>query len=616
MSTESTVITRGKTVSEMPIAGDARGVEIYCVKGDGDYRVIPGEEGGLATLGEGRRVPDDQLPPDLVAAPQRLSLVEALLAVVQAGQLGGRLGYATRGDLYADLAHGQGTLAEVTNDSTSARNGVYRKVGASGGGSWEKAAALVIPVGSVGANEIADGSIGGPKIAASAVTASKLAAAFNYRGVLSAGTANDVVVAGNYLVTGGLSDLPPGVSSGYLSVTAYNSNSYVVQEFISLNSPGSAWKRVIRPNNGPTYGSWIPQGLGPGAVTSTSLADYSVNSAKLGQSYSYRSPLSSGSADDVRVAGRYLITGAMAGMPAGAPVSGYLDVHVHGNWVTQEFSSLYAPDVAWRRTLRTDTAIFYPWGMTKSTGLGALNGKTVAFFGDSITENGDYPERLAVRLGCQVRKFGFGGCRMGLHNETSAGLLYGKMSMWKLADYVSSGNYSELIAAADALFATEGDDNRSQAALLAATNWTTVDYVVIGFGTNDWSGSTILGVATDTSPTTFCGAVNYVIDRLLTAYPHLKICFTSPLWRSRKSAGDGLESDSNPNDNGVYLYEYVDAVVDLARRNKLPAVDLYRSSGINKYTGSLYLADGLHPVAGSGFQLLADKVSAFLSSQY
>lgn len=48
----------------------------------------------------------------------------------------GLVGKATRADLYADLAHADGTIAYVTNDPTAAYNGVYRKSGANGSGSW------------------------------------------------------------------------------------------------------------------------------------------------------------------------------------------------------------------------------------------------------------------------------------------------------------------------------------------------------------------------------------------------------------------------------------------------------------------------------------------------
>jgi len=58
------------------------------------------------------------------------------LEELRQGQQAGMLGFATKADMDGDLAHPDGTLALVTNDSTPANNGTYRKQGASGAGSW------------------------------------------------------------------------------------------------------------------------------------------------------------------------------------------------------------------------------------------------------------------------------------------------------------------------------------------------------------------------------------------------------------------------------------------------------------------------------------------------
>lgn len=58
----------------------------------------------------------------------------------QARLLGATIGFATKADMDASLAHPDGTLALVTNDATAANNGTYRKTGASGSGSWVQSA--------------------------------------------------------------------------------------------------------------------------------------------------------------------------------------------------------------------------------------------------------------------------------------------------------------------------------------------------------------------------------------------------------------------------------------------------------------------------------------------
>jgi hypothetical protein len=61
---------------------------------------------------------------------------------VQAFTSNGGLIYQTKAQLDADLAHGANSSAWVVADSTAANNGIYRKTGASGTGSWTRVADL------------------------------------------------------------------------------------------------------------------------------------------------------------------------------------------------------------------------------------------------------------------------------------------------------------------------------------------------------------------------------------------------------------------------------------------------------------------------------------------
>lgn len=62
--------------------------------------------------------------------------------VINAFTSAGGLIYDTRALLYADLAKSANSLAWVVNDLTAGFNGIYMKIGASGGGSWERSADL------------------------------------------------------------------------------------------------------------------------------------------------------------------------------------------------------------------------------------------------------------------------------------------------------------------------------------------------------------------------------------------------------------------------------------------------------------------------------------------
>lgn len=73
----------------------------------------------------------------------RLGVLEAndvvqddAIAALQAGQGSAVYGYATKALMDADLVPVEGSIAYVTNDTTATNNGTYRKVGATGTGSW------------------------------------------------------------------------------------------------------------------------------------------------------------------------------------------------------------------------------------------------------------------------------------------------------------------------------------------------------------------------------------------------------------------------------------------------------------------------------------------------
>ncbi|HEY1035536.1 MAG TPA: sialate O-acetylesterase [Pseudoxanthomonas sp.] len=103
-------IITGEKLSEKPVLSSAKGAELYGIKGGQDYRVIVGSAGGVAEHDR--------------------------LVAVELAQTSGAIGYATKANMDADLAHDAGALALVTNDPTAENNGTYRKTGASGAGSW------------------------------------------------------------------------------------------------------------------------------------------------------------------------------------------------------------------------------------------------------------------------------------------------------------------------------------------------------------------------------------------------------------------------------------------------------------------------------------------------
>lgn len=87
----------------------------------------------------------DGVPPSGVHEPKK-SEIRALLSgyerTIDSFLAGGGYVYSNMAALDADLAKPANSLAWVTEDATAANNGIYRKVGASGAGSWSRTADL------------------------------------------------------------------------------------------------------------------------------------------------------------------------------------------------------------------------------------------------------------------------------------------------------------------------------------------------------------------------------------------------------------------------------------------------------------------------------------------
>ena len=391
------------------------------------------------------------------------------------------------------------------------------------------------------------------------------------------------------------SDFVLKVNDGFLAPSGV-----FVQQRLELSSnPNEAWVRRVNVS-GADGQPWSRSTSGSGATGRDQLAAYFDGGADI----------VSGSVDDVANSGVYLVPNAntVAGLPVGA-ASGILEVRRNddGGWGYQEYTDLFTATLKQRRMTRAGFTP-EPWqGM-------AASGKIIACFGDSITENGTYPQQLAQMIGGEVLRMGFGGCRMANHEDSG----YNAMSMCNISANIKTGDYVSLINGAQDVFDRTGDDNRVQAQLIANTDWATVDYAIIFFGTNDYSAGVPIGTDTDTDGTTFAGGINKTVTNLLGANPSLKILFITPFWRPRILAGDGKESDSYPNSNGDYLINFADKIINSADSHHVASQDLYRKSGIGLLTQNEYLGagDDIHPSDPAGYSYLAQKIASGFKANF
>ena len=208
-----------------------------------------------------------------------------------------------------------------------------------------------------------------------------------------------------------------------------------------------------------------------------------------------------------------------------------------------------------------------------------LQGKTINFLGDSITEGHiaqnlrGFPVLLQERCGLkEMRNYGRADTRIARQHTPSP------YANW---DYD---------------FCQRALDMNPQA-----------DVVVVFGGTNDFgTGDAPLGSFDDRTPNTFYGACHTLYSTLLTRYPDGVIVVITPLPRA-------IEENE---EQGKTLSQYVQAIRQVAAFYHLPLLDLYAESGLQPTLPSVqqaYMPDGLHP-NDAGHSLLADLIEAFLTA--
>ena len=232
-----------------------------------------------------------------------------------------------------------------------------------------------------------------------------------------------------------------------------------------------------------------------------------------------------------------------------------------------------------------------------------FNGKKVLCMGDSITAFCGYPETMSDLTGATVYNAGAGGTRIN----------GGDLSFYQLVTAITSANWS----VTDPLATSSSANTKENYATLKTVNFTTLDYLVVAYGTNDFVLKDPIGTDTDLAPTqaTFKGGYNKSLELLKAAYPNLKILLVTPMFRTTKVGNVIKTSDEYDWGTGHYLIEFVDAVIQVGAKNSVPVLDNYRNSGINEDTIASMTNDGTHPNY-LGAEYIAKKVAYTLLAEY
>ena len=169
---------------------------------------------------------------------------------------------------------------------------------------------------------------------------------------------------------------------------------------------------------------------------------------------------------------------------------------------------------------------------------------------------------------------------------------YGAFSMWALAKAIAENDWTTQDAQASGGSSYFPD----QLALLKSIDFNSVDIAVIHYGTNDFTAGHVLKIDNDADHddyNTLCGALRYSIEKLLGAYPKLRIYVSVPCYRFWSDNGITY-AETYTNREGKILPEFVEALRNTAAEYNLPVIDSYYGLGINKANADTFLGDGVH----------------------
>lgn len=215
-------------------------------------------------------------------------------------------------------------------------------------------------------------------------------------------------------------------------------------------------------------------------------------------------------------------------------------------------------------------------------------GKKIIWLGDSIhaytwKDGVTIPYLFQYDSGAICYNWAQGGmtmAKMGVIN-------YDPYSGVGMVDALTSKDFTAQETYAHEDHGTKNGNFYTEVAEMKATDMSTVDAIIIEFGTND--AMKMVTLDNDENPldtTTTGGALRHMIKTLQTKYPSLKIIVLNVQRMAGWADSERTKWYDSANQNEV--------IESVCTELAVPMIDIYNLLGVNDYTKGTLLADGLH----------------------
>lgn len=238
-----------------------------------------------------------------------------------------------------------------------------------------------------------------------------------------------------------------------------------------------------------------------------------------------------------------------------------------------------------------------------------LSGKVIVNFGDSIFGNKRPPSDISTAIseitGATVYNLGFGGCRMAEHSPN-----WDAFSMYRLAYSIANNDFSVQDSVDIPSVSGMPSYFEETRELLKSIDFNNVDIITIAYGTNDFTAGIEIESEERLSTETYAGALRYSIEKILSAYPNIKIFICSQTYRFWIGESGDFEDDSDTHVISTKkLTDFVEKTKEVSNEYHLKFIDNYYDLGINKFNRTHWFPenDGTHHNV-DGARLIAEHM--------